>query len=105
MQNECGGQSPLGHHRFAISEKVLLILTVLLLNAFSAMDRSSVSANEDAKRLYDELLISYNRHRRPAISPDKSVDVRLKLRLSQIIDVVSLLFTYLYIYYCRHILN
>ncbi|KAL3115651.1 hypothetical protein niasHT_017210 [Heterodera trifolii] len=43
--------------------------------------------NEDAKRLFDDLMISYNRHRRPAASPHEAVDVQLRLRLSQIIDV------------------
>lgn len=46
-------------------------------------------ANEDAKRLYDDLMVSYNRHRRPANSPQDTATVKLKLRLSQIIDVVS----------------
>lgn len=44
-------------------------------------------ANEDAKRLYDDLMMSYNRLRRPARSPHEPVVIRLKLRLSQIIDL------------------
>lgn len=43
--------------------------------------------NEDAKRLYDDLMVSYNRHRRPAHSPTEPITIKLKLRLSQIIDV------------------
>ena len=46
-------------------------------------------ANEDAKRLYDDLMVNYNRHRRPALSPNEPTTIKLKLRLSQIIDVVS----------------
>lgn len=49
---------------------------------------SEVGANEDAKRLYDDLMVNYNRHRRPAPSPHEPVTIKLKLRLSQIIDVV-----------------
>ncbi|KAI6171446.1 Alpha nicotinic acetylocholine receptor subunit 38 [Aphelenchoides bicaudatus] len=49
-----------------------------------------ISANEDAKRLYDDLMVNYNRHRRPASSPNEPVTIKLKLRLSQIIDVHEL---------------
>ncbi|KAI1709056.1 neurotransmitter-gated ion-channel ligand binding domain-containing protein [Ditylenchus destructor] len=45
------------------------------------------NGNEDAKRLYDDLLTNYNRHKRPAESPLEPITIRLKLRLSQIIDV------------------
>ncbi|KAI1722436.1 neurotransmitter-gated ion-channel ligand binding domain-containing protein [Ditylenchus destructor] len=45
------------------------------------------NGNEDAKRLYDDLLTNYNRHKRPADSPLEPITIRLKLRLSQIIDV------------------
>ena len=48
-----------------------------------------ISGNEDAKRLYDDLMVNYNRHRRPAPSPKEPVTIKLKMRLSQIIDVVS----------------
>lgn len=44
--------------------------------------------NEDAKRLFDDLLVNYNKHRRPAPGPNKPITIKLKLRLSQIIDVV-----------------
>uniref|UniRef100_A0A7E4VLX7 Nicotinic acetylcholine receptor alpha subunit 38 n=1 Tax=Panagrellus redivivus TaxID=6233 RepID=A0A7E4VLX7_PANRE len=45
------------------------------------------SGNEDAKRLYDDLMVNYNRHRRPSATPKDPVTIKLKLRLSQIIDV------------------
>lgn len=48
-----------------------------------------VNGNEGAKRLYDDLLINYNKYRRPSNSPQEPITVKLKLRLSQIIDVVS----------------
>ncbi|TKR63621.1 hypothetical protein L596_027430 [Steinernema carpocapsae] len=48
---------------------------------------SVAQANEDAKRLYDDLMVNYNRHRRPAASPHEAITIKLKLRLSQIIDV------------------
>ncbi|KAL3085039.1 hypothetical protein niasHS_010108 [Heterodera schachtii] len=52
-----------------------------------------VRANEQAKRLFDDLLLPYNRHLRPSVvQPTEKrrvglSTVRLKLRLSQIIDV------------------
>ncbi|CAJ0578032.1 unnamed protein product, partial [Mesorhabditis spiculigera] len=48
------------------------------------------AANEDAKRLYDDLMVHYNRHRRPAMNPKEPTTIKLKLRLSQIIDVAEL---------------
>jgi len=49
---------------------------------------TAVETNEDAKRLFDDLMITYNRLRRPATSAHAPLQVKLKLRLSQIIDVV-----------------
>ena len=48
-----------------------------------------VAANENAKRLYDDLMINYNKLRRPVRNPHEAVTIKLRLRLSQIIDVVS----------------
>ena len=59
---------------------MLIQIIIFLLN--------NINGNEDAKRLYDDLMVNYNRHRRPAISPNEPTTIKLKLRLSQIIDVV-----------------
>ena len=45
--------------------------------------------NPDAKRLYDDLLSNYNKLVRPVVNVTDAVKVRLKLKLSQLIDVVS----------------
>ena len=45
--------------------------------------------NPDAKRLYDDLLSNYNKLVRPVVNVTDAVTVRLKLKLSQLIDVVS----------------
>ena len=45
--------------------------------------------NPDAKRLYDDLLSNYNKLVRPVQNVTDAVTVRLKLKLSQLIDVVS----------------
>ncbi|VDN04756.1 unnamed protein product [Thelazia callipaeda] len=57
---------------------------ILLLQPFLTL---TVFANEDAKRLHDDLMVNYNKHRRPASEPNKPITIKLKLRLSQIIDV------------------
>lgn len=49
----------------------------------------SVWANPDAKRLYDDLLSNYNRLIRPVSNNTDTVLVKLGLRLSQLIDLVS----------------
>uniref|UniRef100_A0A914HN35 Uncharacterized protein n=1 Tax=Globodera rostochiensis TaxID=31243 RepID=A0A914HN35_GLORO len=67
------------HQKFLHSILLTSLLTI-----------SSGWSNEDAKRLFDDLMISYNRHRRPATSPHEAVNVQLRLRLSQIIDVHEL---------------
>lgn len=48
--------------------------------------------NPDAKRLYDDLLSTYNRLIRPVSNNTETVLVKLGLRLSQLIDLVSLNF-------------
>lgn len=50
-----------------------------------------INCNEDAKRLYDDLMVNYNRNTRPVKNPFEPLIVHIKLRLSQIIDVVSYL--------------
>ena len=50
---------------------------------------SGSCGNPDAKRLYDDLLSNYNKLVRPVVNVTDAVTVRLKLKLSQLIDVVS----------------
>jgi hypothetical protein len=47
-------------------------------------------ANPDAKRLYDDLLSNYNRLIRPVSNHTDKVTVKLGLRLSQLVDLVSI---------------
>ena len=46
--------------------------------------------NPDAKRLYDDLLSNYNKLVRPVQNTTDPLTVRIKLKLSQLIDVVSI---------------
>lgn len=60
---------------------------LLLLVALAAL--AGCSANPDAKRLYDDLLSNYNKLVRPVLNVSDALTVRIKLKLSQLIDVVS----------------
>lgn len=60
-----------------------------LLLAFLLLFCETVQANPDAKRLYDDLLSNYNRLIRPVSNNTDTVLVKLGLRLSQLIDLVS----------------
>ena len=55
------------------------------------MSEISISgwANPHAKRLYDDLLSNYNRLIRPVENNTDHLTVKLGLKLSQLIDVVS----------------
>ena len=57
--------------------------------AAAALLAAACRANPDAKRLYDDLLSNYNRLIRPVSSNNDTVVVKLGLRLSQLIDLVS----------------
>lgn len=48
-----------------------------------------VAGNPDAKRLYDDLLSNYNKLVRPVVNTSDVLKVCIKLKLSQLIDVVS----------------
>ena len=47
------------------------------------------TCNSDAKRLYDDLMSSYNSLIRPVTNNSDSVRVKIALKLSQLIEVVS----------------
>ncbi|CAG5009304.1 unnamed protein product [Parnassius apollo] len=57
--------------------------TVLLL----ALLFAGCAGNPDAKRLYDDLLSNYNKLVRPVLNVSDALTVRIKLKLSQLIDV------------------
>ncbi|KAH9638435.1 hypothetical protein HF086_016760 [Spodoptera exigua] len=58
---------------------------LLLLAALAAL--VGCAANPDAKRLYDDLLSNYNKLVRPVLNVSDALTVRIKLKLSQLIDV------------------
>ncbi len=67
-------------------------LSALLIVSIGVLLRGPIGVsggNPDAKRLYDDLLSNYNKLVRPVVNVSEAVTVRLKLKLSQLIDVVS----------------
>ena len=73
----------------------LTVTTGLLVVCFIRMPAVVKGGNPDAKRLYDDLLSDYNKLVRPVVNTSEAVTVRLKLKLSQLIDVVSQRFLFL----------
>lgn len=63
-------------------------LRVWLLSALVV--HGAVAGNPDAKRLYDDLLSNYNKLVRPVVNTSDVLRVCIKLKLSQLIDVVSI---------------
>lgn len=64
--------------------RVFLLLLLLLFSLFIYLGSTS---NPDAKRLYDDLLSNYNKLVRPVVNVTDALTVRIKLKLSQLIDV------------------
>lgn len=70
----------------SIHSVIILIAPMLLLLLWAACP---VAGNPDAKRLYDDLLSNYNKLVRPVVNTTDVLKVCIKLKLSQLIDVVS----------------
>lgn len=75
------------------------LLLLVALAALAAL--AGCAANPDAKRLYDDLLSNYNKLVRPVLNVSDALTVRIKLKLSQLIDVVGVS----YIHTHSHIIN
>ncbi|KAG7307684.1 D-arabinose 1-dehydrogenase (NAD(P)(+)) [Plutella xylostella] len=58
-----------------------------LLALLLCLAATEVCGNPDAKRLYDDLLSNYNKLVRPVRNVTAALSVRIKLKLSQLIDV------------------
>lgn len=52
------------------------------------------AANEDAKRLFEDLMIRYNKLSRPIRRLNETVEVKFRLSLDQIVDVVNASFSW-----------
>ena len=66
-----------------------LYLLYLALFSLTCSPEPASAANSDANRLYEDLMMSYNRFVRPVQNDSDTLMVKLGLKLSQLIDVVS----------------
>ena len=66
---------------------IVFCLSIVML--IQASEGVINTGNPDAKRLYDDLLSNYNKLVRPVQNTTDPLTVRIKLKLSQLIDVVS----------------
>lgn len=65
---------------FAMALRAWLVCAIVV--------QTVVAGNPDAKRLYDDLLSNYNKLVRPVVNVTDVLRVCIKLKLSQLIDVV-----------------
>lgn len=70
--------------RLAFLSVLMMQIIVMPLNARTILN----AGNPDAKRLYDDLLSNYNKLVRPVVNTTDILLVMIKLKLSQLIDVV-----------------
>jgi hypothetical protein len=65
-----------------------LISMFLFCSAFTTMQASGQNS-KDSSRLYETLLSDYNKLVRPVLNNTDKLTVKFKLKLSQLLDVVS----------------
>ena len=65
-----------------VPRQLVLLVSLFLMVAL-------VQPNPDAKRLYDDLLSNYNRLIRPVANNTDKITVKMGLKLSQLVDLVS----------------
>ena len=86
----CDNQLPPAQSRSPPSvNSFWLVIILLLCMRLPASQAVINTGNPDAKRLYDDLLSNYNKLVRPVQNTTDPLTVRIKLKLSQLIDVVS----------------
>ena len=87
MAPSSGNLSCPGRRKLVTATAALPVTLLLLL--VLGLPGNPVAANPDAKRLYDDLLSNYNKLVRPVVNTTDVLKVCIKLKLSQLIDVVS----------------
>jgi len=69
----------------AVGRRIGVVVVVLVIGFLP----SEIQGNAEAKKLYTELLSNYNKLIRPVGNNSDRLTVKLGLKLSQLIDVVS----------------
>ena len=77
---------------FTSARVLRVIIRFIMIFHLLISPTSVVLANPEAKRLYEDLLSTYNRLIRPVGNNSDKLTVKLGLKLSQLIDVVSITF-------------
>lgn len=77
----------------------LTCTTAVLLCCWYLVVQPASCGNPDAKRLYDDLLSNYNKIVRPVVNNSDVLTVRIKLKLSQLIDLASVSFSLFFLVY------
>lgn len=72
-----------------LAMKIVLAIFAAVVIGQLALPYASVYGSADAKRLYDDLLSNYNRLIRPVGNNSDRLTVKMGLKLSQLIEVVS----------------
>jgi nicotinic acetylcholine receptor, invertebrate len=65
-------------------------VTLNLLIIIILFQINEIFSNEDAKRLFDDLLSDYNSQIRPVEKTEDIIELRLGIKLSQIADIVNI---------------
>lgn len=69
---------------------------MIVVNLLYIFLQPIVYCNTDASRLFEDLLVDYNKLVRPVDNKTNALVVRFKLKLSQLLDVVSSDILYLF---------
>jgi len=74
---------------FPMKMLIYVLFLALVASSFEVVHARTIfnAGNPDAKRLYDDLLSNYNKLVRPVVNTTDPLTVRIKLKLSQLIDV------------------
>lgn len=74
---------------FAAMKVICLVAAAVIVGQLGLSYSSMAYGSSDAKRLYDDLLSNYNRLIRPVGNNSDRLTVKMGLKLSQLIEVVS----------------
>ena len=74
----------------ALVKQYMYVLPLIIFSIFFSTSCTDIGhGNPDAKRLYDDLISRYNKLVRPVMNVSEPLTVHIKLKLSQLIEVVS----------------
>lgn len=76
------------YSKLIFKNRIKYLVSFVSIRSHNSLQFSpAASGNEDAKRLFEDLLVGYNRVIRPVQNNSDRLMVKMRLRLSQLIDV------------------